>query len=192
LWMLGGIVAAALVPLVNTAHARTPQARLVLIGSIFAVPFAYFGLHALFVHLVPHAGLKPPMGLLIFAGIAFALLFVVQVLCVVSPHARVLQRLYPWMYGGLFLDETFTRLAFSVWPPPAVAKPASLLPTHSAPTLALVPHSNRLFTPPTFGSSQNATASNAAGPTSSPGQSVLLTDRQAGSDAPAILDGTLV
>jgi NAD(P)H-quinone oxidoreductase subunit 5 len=185
LWILGGIAATALVPLVSTAQARTPQARLVLSGSIFAVPFAYFGLHALFVHLVPHAGLQPPIGLLIFVGTAFALLFVVQVLCVVSPHARVLQRLYPWIYGGLFLDETFTRLVFSVWPPPAAAKPTSLLPTHSAPTLMLVPSSNRLSTPATFGSSQTTTASNAAGPTSSPGQSVLLTDRQAGSDAPA-------
>lgn len=157
LWVLGGIVAAALVPLVSPAHARTPQARLVLIGSIFAVPFAYFGLHALFVHLVPHAGLQPPIGLLIFVGIAFALLFVVQVLCVVSPHARVLQRLYPWMYGGLFLDETFTRLAFSVWPPPAVAKPTSLLPTHTIGARALVSSSTQHFAADAFGTSQTAT-----------------------------------
>jgi NAD(P)H-quinone oxidoreductase subunit 5 len=39
------------------------------------------------------------------------------------------RRLYPWFYGGLFLDEKFNRIAFSLWRPPGPAKTAAPLPS---------------------------------------------------------------
>ena len=38
------------------------------------------------------------------------------------------QRLYPWFYGGLFLDEKFNSLAFALWAPPAPARSVAAAP----------------------------------------------------------------
>ncbi|MEI7447721.1 MAG: hypothetical protein WCK28_22730, partial [Burkholderiales bacterium] len=34
-------------------------------------------------------------------------------------------RLWPWCYGGFFLDEHASRLMFRLWPPPSPAAPAT-------------------------------------------------------------------
>ena len=137
IWVLGGIVAAALVPLVSVSNVRSRwRVGPALIGSTIAVPLTYFGLHALFAHLVPH-GSTPPAALLVGVAAGFALLFVVQVLCVVSPAARYMRQLYPWIYGGLFLDEAFTRWAFALWPPPAPHAPMPMLPVRTSPPLSI-------------------------------------------------------
>ena len=35
-------------------------------------------------------------------------------------HAAHANRLYDWIYAGLYLDERFTRLTFRLWPARAV------------------------------------------------------------------------
>ena len=45
-----------------------------------------------------------------------------------APRGALAQRLYPWFYGGLFLDEKFNSLAFALWAPPAPAPQAAPLP----------------------------------------------------------------
>jgi NAD(P)H-quinone oxidoreductase subunit 5 len=61
------------------------------------------------------------------AAVAFAALFVLQTALTAAPRGALAQRLYPWFYGGLFLDEKFNSLAFAVWHPPSPAvQPASL------------------------------------------------------------------
>ena len=125
IWVLGAIVAVALVPLVPgmTLVGVSP----IRIGATMAIPFAYFGLHELFGHLVPR-GSPAPTALLVIVAVAFALLFVMQMLGVVSPLGALRRRLYPWIYGGLFLDEAFTRMAFALWAPPAPRPRAAMLP----------------------------------------------------------------
>jgi NAD(P)H-quinone oxidoreductase subunit 5 len=128
LWVMAGIVALALVPLVSAPADRAGRGvSPALICGTVAVPLAYFALHHLFARVVAH-GPAAPIGLLVAVGGSFALLFVAQALCVVAPASRWPRQLYPWIYGGLFLDEAFTRLVFSVWPPPMVESRVAPLP----------------------------------------------------------------
>lgn len=129
IWVLAGIVALALVPLVNGRAFQLGGAWLpALAVGAFAVAFAYFGLHLLFAPWVSPAAYTPPAGLLIAVGLAFGLLFLIQCLIAIAPHSPVVRRLYPWFYGGLFLDEKITRFLFSIWPPPQPRAAAQPLP----------------------------------------------------------------
>ena len=125
-WVLGAIVALALVPLMPLS--RTPGSRVsgrtlpALAVGLLAVPFAYFGLHELFRHLAPGDS-RAPTFLLVVVAAAFSTLFLAQAVIATGP-ARGRQRIYPWIYGGLFLDEAFTRITFGLWKPPAT-KPRS-------------------------------------------------------------------
>jgi NAD(P)H-quinone oxidoreductase subunit 5 len=62
-------------------------------------------------------------------ALAFGALFLWQSIVSVAPHGTLARRLYPWFYGGLFLDQTFSRMAFALWPVPAAA-------THTTPLRA--------------------------------------------------------
>ncbi|MEO8278549.1 MAG: NADH-quinone oxidoreductase subunit L [Ideonella sp.] len=131
IWVLAGIVALALVPLVHAQALRLGGLWLPALGlGAFGVVLAYFSLHALFAALVlpnvnPPAVLQP--GLWVGVALAFGALFGLQCLITRSPQSRLAKRLYPWFFGGLFLDEMFHRLAFSIWPPrlPAASSAAS-------------------------------------------------------------------
>lgn len=129
-WVLLGVVALALVPLTTPLHQRghRPLAVRALI-----VPIAYVAMHELIGRLVPHAKTTPAV-LVVFTAVGFAALFVAQAAFVVAPRSRLAQRMRPWIYGGLFLDEFFTRLAFKAWPPPAVTPRHTLLPQRSVVT----------------------------------------------------------
>ena len=135
LWVLAGIVAFALVPLVNARALRLGGLWLPALGlGAFGVAFAYFGLHALFATwMVPNPA-APPAPLWIGVALAFVALWLVQSLITVAPRGAVARRLYPWFYGGLFLDEKFNRLAFGLWPPPGPAAAAATLPRADATT----------------------------------------------------------
>ena len=65
-------------------------------------------------------------------AVSFALLFGVQMLGVIAPLGALRQRLYPWIYGGLFLDEAFTRVAFGIWAPPTPRPRLATLPQLTA------------------------------------------------------------
>ncbi|MEO5899563.1 MAG: NADH-quinone oxidoreductase subunit L, partial [Ilumatobacteraceae bacterium] len=112
-WVLLGIVALALVPLTTPFRSRGHRS---LLARALLVPIAYVVLHELIGRLVPHARTTPVV-LLVFTAAGFAALFVVQAACLVAPCGRLARRLRPWIYAGLFLDETFTRLAFKISPP---------------------------------------------------------------------------
>lgn len=129
LWVLGGIVALALVPLVHAQSLRLGGwwLPLLLLGA-FGVSFAYVGLHLLFSTWVLPATVQPPAALWITVAVAFALLFAVQSLIRMAPQSVLVRSLYPWFYGGLFLDEKFNSIAFSIWPPPAPKPRPSVLP----------------------------------------------------------------
>lgn len=122
-WVLLGIVALALVPLVVPKDGRV-RASTVL--KAFAVPVAYLALHELFAELVP-PGPAAPAALLALVIIGALTLFAAQSASHLRPEGALMRRLRPWIYAGLFLDDAFTRLAFSVWPPSeSTARPTSL------------------------------------------------------------------
>jgi NAD(P)H-quinone oxidoreductase subunit 5 len=119
LWVLGGIVALALVPLVHSQSLRVAGWWLaLLIFGAFGVSFSYVGLHLLFSTWVLPTTAQPPAALWIAVAMTFALLFALQSLIRLAPQSTLVRRLYPWFYGGLFLDEKFNHIAFSLWPPP--------------------------------------------------------------------------
>ena len=70
----------------------------------------------------------PPAGLLMAVAFAFGALFIVQCVIAVAPRRPIVRGLYPWFYGGLFLDEQLSRLIFSIWPPPSPTTVALPLP----------------------------------------------------------------
>ena len=120
LWVLGGIVALALVPLVRgeSLRGRGWWPVLLMLGA-FGVSFSYVGLHLLLSAWVLPAIPQPAAALWIAVAVAFVLLFAVQSLIRIAPHNVLVRGLYPWFYGGLFLDEKFNNVAFGFWPPPA-------------------------------------------------------------------------
>jgi NAD(P)H-quinone oxidoreductase subunit 5 len=136
IWVLAGIVAMALVPLLQARALRLRGAWLpsLLLGA-FGVALAYFVLHSVMATWVLPA-LAPagaaPMALWVFVALAFLGLFALQTLLAVAPASPLVRRLYPWFYGGLFLDEQFTRIAFGLWAPPAPRATAAPLPRADA------------------------------------------------------------
>ncbi len=134
IWVLGGIVGLALVPLMPLSG--TPRSRVKglalpgLAAGMLAVPSAYFGLHELFRHLAP-GDARAPTFLLIVVAVAFSALFMVQAVIATAPARGLQQRIYPWIYGGLFLDEAFTRITFGLWKPPATKPRSAPLPIPS-------------------------------------------------------------
>ncbi|WP_409421455.1 NADH-quinone oxidoreductase subunit L [Pseudaeromonas sp. ZJS20] len=75
----------------------------------------YFVWHWLFAGLAPAASGTAPW-LMAWVCVAFVLLYGLQIWLRRHPQGRLAQRLYPWAYCGFYLDETFTRLTFALWP----------------------------------------------------------------------------
>ncbi|QSX30093.1 NADH-quinone oxidoreductase subunit L [Shewanella cyperi] len=91
-----------------------PQLALGAIRICFLLHL-YLVWHAAFAQIAPAAASTHP-ALLVFVCVAFTLLYIGQVVIRCYPHSKVVKRLYPWAYNGFYLDETFTRLTFKVWP----------------------------------------------------------------------------
>ena len=118
--VLAAIVALALTPLVSGRAVELGRRwwPALLLGT-FGVAWAYFGLHLVFAWWVGTDTHTPPAGLLTAVAFAFGVLFLFQCMIAHSPQSPALRRLYPWFYGGLFLDEKLSRFIFSIWPPPS-------------------------------------------------------------------------
>ena len=144
LWVLSGIVALALVPLVHGQSLRLRGLWLPALGlGAFGVALAYFGLHAALSAWMPSGAAAPAPALWIGVAVAFGALFLLQSLITVAPQGALARGLYPWFYGGLFLDENFNRVAFALWRPPGPTASAAPLPSSDATTTA------EAFTTPT-------------------------------------------
>jgi hypothetical protein len=52
----------------------------------------------------------------VLVALAFAGLFLLQSALAMKPQGALAARLYPAFYGGLFLDEKFSRWVFRLWP----------------------------------------------------------------------------
>ena len=128
-WVLGGIVALALVPLVHAQSLRLGGLWLPALGlGAFGVALAYLGLHEVLGAWVLPSRATPPAALWIGVALAFGALFLLQSIIIVAPQGTLARGLYPWFYGGLFLDEKFNRIAFALWRPPGPVVRAASLP----------------------------------------------------------------
>lgn len=132
LWVLAGIVALALVPLVNGHALALGGWRLpALAAGALGVALTYFGLHVVATAWLQVPASAPLTALWVLVALAFAGLFWLQTLIAAAPRSQLAQSLYPWFYGGLFLDEKFNGIALRVWPP---CSPAALAAAHAMPT----------------------------------------------------------
>lgn len=122
--VLAFVLSLALVPLLQplfAASAWRSGAAWWLLAGAAAVAAAYAGLHhALSGWSGAPASSATPFQLGI-AVASFGVLFAVQGLVRARPDGRLARRLYPWLFGGLFLDELFTRITFRLWPAPGRA-----------------------------------------------------------------------
>ncbi len=80
----------------------------------------YLGWHWLLTERIGVAALPPSSVLAAWALMVFVTLYAVQVGVSMRQHAAHANRLYDWIYAGLYLDERFTRLTFRLWPARAV------------------------------------------------------------------------
>jgi NAD(P)H-quinone oxidoreductase subunit 5 len=117
MWVLAGIVSLALAPLLRTQPRSASWVTLAC--GAFGVAMAYFGWHVLLGGWLGVSVARPLTALWVGAAVAFVGLFILQATITLNPQGALAQRLYPWFYGGLFLDEKFNTLAFAVWAPPA-------------------------------------------------------------------------
>ncbi len=117
LWVMAGVFALALVPMIR--RAATPWAgwRLpMLAAAMLAVVWS--ALHAAMHGWVAPGATAPALPLWPIVAVAFIGLFVVQSVLLARPRGALAHALYPWCYGGLFLDEAFNRIAFRLLPTP--------------------------------------------------------------------------
>lgn len=144
LLVLAAIVALATVPLARPRPGVPAAAALAATaGGAFTLAFVWFGLHALLAgRIVPEAAARPAFPLWAVVAIGFGALFAIQCAVQAAPRGALAVRLYPWCYGGLFLDERFSRALFRLAPPPmppgSTVPPASILPPSSAATPSAV------------------------------------------------------
>jgi len=126
LWVAGGIVALSLVPMLQPPPAGAglvPWLRSA--AAAFALAGVYFAWHALLQGGFAAANAQQAAPWWVFVALAFALLFTLQVIVAARPQGRLATTLYPWCYGGLFLDERLSRVLLRLWPPPRPARTPS-------------------------------------------------------------------
>jgi len=115
LWVMGGILTLALVPLLQSTG-QGAIGLLKLAGSAFLLSTIYFGLHAWLTTWASPAAQALGMAGVVVVAVAFAALFLLQSALAMKPQGALAARLYPAFYGGLFLDEKFSRWVFRLWP----------------------------------------------------------------------------
>jgi NAD(P)H-quinone oxidoreductase subunit 5 len=125
LWVMGGILTLALVPLLQSTG-QGAIGLLKLVGSAFLLSTLYFGLHAWLTTWASPAAQAPGMAGVVVVALAFAALFLLQSALAMKPQGALAARLYPAFYGGLFLDEKFSRWVFRLWPLRANEVPRSV------------------------------------------------------------------
>lgn len=107
-WLAGAVLGFALVPLAATG--RLLAAGLVTLG--------WFAGHLLASKWLAGAAVTVPLVLPAAVALAFALLFTLQAAIVLRPRWPLVRRLYPWAYGGFYVDERVSRLLLRLWPAP--------------------------------------------------------------------------
>jgi len=109
------ILVLGLTPLIWSEQGRTPA--LVLRGGLLILGLTqlYLLWHLMFASIVPAAQTvswpATAWVILCFAGLYCAQFWLRR-----HPRGKFATTLYPWAYNGFYLDETFTRVTFKIWP----------------------------------------------------------------------------
>ncbi len=99
-----------------------------LAGTV-AVTLGWFAGHAVGAALLPKAAFDVPLAtVLAVAGVLLAL-FALQAAIALRPASVFVRRLYPWAYGGFYVDERVSRALLARWPVPPAPGSAPAQPT---------------------------------------------------------------
>jgi NAD(P)H-quinone oxidoreductase subunit 5 len=109
------IVALGLSPLLWLEQGAHPTQLLRSGALVLGLTQVYFLWHWLFAGLAAPGDLATTP-LVVWTMLCLTLLYVAQTWIRCYPRGRLAGTLYPWAYCGFYLDETFTRLTFKVWP----------------------------------------------------------------------------
>jgi len=109
------IVALGLASLLWLESGYTPGLLLRGVLQVLALAQLYLVWHLLFAGLAP-AAVPPAPQLVAWVALCFGVLYGSQVWLRCYPDGRFARVLYPWAYCGFYLDETFTRFTFKIWP----------------------------------------------------------------------------
>lgn len=109
------IVAFGLAPLLWAEQGATPALLIRGVAQIIALAQLYLLWHLLFAGLAPAAAIAAAPAVL-WVLVCFTVLYGTQVWLRCFPGGRFARAFYPWAYCGFYLDETFTRLTFKIWP----------------------------------------------------------------------------
>jgi NAD(P)H-quinone oxidoreductase subunit 5 len=109
------IVALGLAPLLWLEQGSRPGLMLRACALVLGLTQLYLLWHLLFIGLAPTAS-TAATPLLAMVLLSFCALYGTQIWLRCHPRGRLSRALYPWAYCGFYLDETFTRLTFKIWP----------------------------------------------------------------------------
>jgi len=109
------IVALGLAPLLWAEQEATLGLLVRGAMQIIALTQLYLLWHLLFAGLAPAAA-NPAAPAMLWVLMCFTLLYGAQVWLRCFPKGRFARTFYPWAYCGFYLDESFTRLTFRIWP----------------------------------------------------------------------------
>jgi NAD(P)H-quinone oxidoreductase subunit 5 len=109
------IVALGLASLLWLEPGYTPGLLIRAVLQVLALTQLYLIWHLLFAGLAPLPA-HPAPPLVAYVVLCFGVLYGSQVWLRCYPDGRFARALYPWAYCGFYLDETFTRFTFKIWP----------------------------------------------------------------------------
>ncbi|MBC54556.1 MAG: NADH-quinone oxidoreductase subunit L [Gammaproteobacteria bacterium] len=109
------IVALGLAPLLWLEEGRTPWSILRGAGLVLALTQFYLIWHLVFATVAPAAS-ATTAAVTIWVLLSFIILYSIQFWLRCHPQGLLARTLYPWAYSGFYLDESFTRLTFRIWP----------------------------------------------------------------------------
>ncbi|QSP95094.1 NADH-quinone oxidoreductase subunit L [Marinobacter salinisoli] len=109
------IVTFGLAPLFWLEYGNGPFHLFLGAFRVLALTQLYFLWHLVFAELTP-ASAEPSVPLTAWVLATIGTLYVAQTWLRCFPNGKFAERFYPWAYCGFYLDETFTRLTFKLWP----------------------------------------------------------------------------
>jgi NAD(P)H-quinone oxidoreductase subunit 5 len=128
------VLALAWVPmLLGSGAPRSWQDRLLPAVASVALTGVYLALHTVLQPWVAPTAAVPQTALWVPVMVAFTGLFLLQWQLTRQPAGAIARRLYPWVYGGMFLDQTWSRWALRLWPAPRPRATATPSPSVPAP-----------------------------------------------------------
>jgi NAD(P)H-quinone oxidoreductase subunit 5 len=109
------ILVLGLSSLIWSEHGTAARPLLQALLSALLLIQLYMIWHLLFAELVPETeqGVGP---LAVWVTVCFGGFYLCQAWLRLHPQGRFSRAVYPWVYAGFYLDETFTRLTFRIWP----------------------------------------------------------------------------